>query len=224
MYKHIHSLPALLLAATLCFTACADKPNGDEATVTEEQMIANAVGGQIYTVDASSSKIRFTGYGVGKSHPGNFKLTEGRVLVNGDQVAGGDFTININSMEMEEQGAIFENKLKPHLLSGDFFDAAQYSNAKFEITGVEPFAGDGKDTSIVAGANFSVSGNLTLKGITKNVTFPAKVAVEGNTLMAKANFNIDRREWQMNYGNDNALGDKFISETVNVQVDIVANK
>eukprot|EP01030_Chromulinospumella_sphaerica_P034670 gene34670-biopygen21814 len=100
---------------------------------------------------------------------------------------------------------MIDNKLRPHLLSGDFFDAENFRTAKFELTKVEPYANDGKDTSIVDGANFSVSGNLTLKGETKNVTFPAKIDMDGNALKAKANFNIDRREWQMAYGNDKTL-------------------
>ncbi len=77
---------------------------------------------------------------------------------------------------------------------------------------------------MVAGANFSVSGNLTLKETTKNITFPAKVDLDGNKLKAKGNFNIDRTQWKMNYGNDKTLGDKFISETVNIELDLEANK
>jgi polyisoprenoid-binding protein YceI len=127
-------------------------------------------------------------------------------------------------MEVEEEGDMFQNKLKPHLLSGDFFDADKFGTAKFEITKVEPYASDGKDTSIVAGANFSISGNLTLKETTKNITFPAKVDLDGSTLKAKGNFNIDRTQWKMNYGNDKTLGDKFISETVNIELDLEARK
>jgi polyisoprenoid-binding protein YceI len=76
----------------------------------------------------------------------------------------------------------------------------------------------------VEGANFTVSGNLTLKDQTKNVSFPAKIDLDDNTLKAKANFDIDRRQWQMNYGNDKTLGDKFISETVNIELDLQAKK
>jgi polyisoprenoid-binding protein YceI len=60
--------------------------------------------------------------------------------------------------------------------------------------------------------------------VTKNIKFPARVDLDGNTLKAKANFDIDRRDWQMNYGNDKTLGDKFISETVNVELDLEAEQ
>lgn len=217
-----HTLVALAAAATFAFASCSDEPKGDNAAITEEQQPAAAAAGQSFTVDTSASRIRFTGYGVGKNHPGKFKLQSGTVAVSGGQVTGGDFLININSMEMEEKGDVFETKLRPHLLSGDFFDAANFGTARFEITKVEPYASDGKDTSVVAGANYSVSGNLTLKNQAKNVTFPAKIDIDANSVRAKANFNIDRREWQMAYGNDKSLGDKFISETVNIKLDVVA--
>ena len=58
--------------------------------------------------------------------------------------------------------------------------------------------------------------------MTKNITFPAQIDLDGNVLKAKANFDIDRRQWNMNYGNDKTLGDKFISETVNIEMDLQA--
>ncbi|PQJ09623.1 hypothetical protein CJD36_016930 [Flavipsychrobacter stenotrophus] len=223
MHKHIFLLPAVL-AATLSFTACSNAPKGDNAAITDAQKPGSTATGQSFVVDTGSSRVKFIGYGIGKNHPGNFHLSSGIVAVDGNRVSGGEFVININSMEMEQKEAMFQSKLRPHLLSGDFFDAAKFGTAKFVITKVEAYAGDGKDTSIVAGANFSVSGNLTLKGDTKNVTFPAKIDLDENTLKAKGNFNIDRRQWQMAYGNDKTLGDKFISETVNIKLDLEAKK
>jgi len=218
-----HTLIAMAAIATLSFAACSDQPKGDEATIVEEQVAGPAVG-DTYAVDTVASVVKFTGYGVGKSHPGKFHISSGTVAVAANSITGGEFVIDIHSMDMEEEGAMIDGKLRPHLLSGDFFDADNFRTAKFELTRVEPYASDGKDTSIVEGANFSVSGNLTLKGTTKNVTFPAKIDMDGNMLKAKANFNIDRREWQMAYGNDKTLGDKFISESVNIKLDIEAKK
>ena len=127
-------------------------------------------------------------------------------------------------MDLEQKGGMFDAKLRPHLMSGDFFDADKFSTAKFEITKVEPYQRNASDTSIVEGANFSVSGNFTLKDVTKNITFPARIDLDDNTLKAKGNFDIDRTQWNMNYGNDKTLGDKFISETVNIELNLVAKK
>jgi polyisoprenoid-binding protein YceI len=208
----------------LAVTSCNNAPKGDKAKIAEEQQADAVQSGEVFQVDTAGSHIRFTGNGVGKNHPGKFKLTSGNVSVANNQITGGTFDINIKSLEVEEKGDMFQSKLKPHLLSGDFFDAEKFGTAKFEITKVEPYKSDGKDTSLVKGANFNISGNLTLKDVTKNVTFPANVELDGDELEAKANFDIDRRQWQMNYGNDKTLGDKFISETVNIELDLKAKK
>jgi polyisoprenoid-binding protein YceI len=203
--------------------ACSDAPKGDNATITEEQKAAEAKG-QIFVVDTNDSRIRFTGHGVGKNHPGIFRLDSGTVAVTDEKITGGSFIIDIHSMDLEQKGGMFDEKLRPHLMSGDFFDAEKFRTAKFQITKIEPYERNDKDSSIVEGANFNISGNFTLKDVTKNITFPARIDLDGNTLKAKGNFDIDRRQWNMNYGNDKTLGDKFISEKVNIELDLKAKK
>jgi polyisoprenoid-binding protein YceI len=221
--KNLNLVNAGLFVSLLTISAvsCDNAAKGDKATITEEQKAPESSGRE-YTVDTSESRIKFTGYGVGKNHPGKFRLISGNVSVNNNKVTGGNFLIDIRSMEMEQKGEMFEKKLRPHLLSGDFFDAEKFGTAKFEITGCEPYEPNDKDTSIVKGANFNISGNLTIKDQTRNITFPAKVDLDDNTLKGKADFDIDRTQWKMNYGNDKTLGDKFISEKVNVELDLEA--
>lgn len=221
----LHNINVLLLfAAILAVAACERAPKGDKAKIDEKVERATPTG-QTYVVDTARSYVKFTGWGVGKNHPGMFKLNYGAAAVNRDSVSGGSFVIDIRSMKMEQKGRDIETKLRPHLLSGDFFDVDKFGTATFEITNVVPYDIE-KDTkkSIVEGANFFVSGNLTLKGVTKNISFPARIDLDGNTLEADANFDIDRRQWQMNYGNDRTLGDKFISETVNIKFHLEALK
>lgn len=221
MKKTTRILPVFLF--TWFAFACNEAPKGDNATITDKQQAAE-VKGQTFAADTSASRIRFTGHGVGKNHPGIFKLSSGTVAIDGNQLTGGNFVINIKSMELEEKGGMFDDKLRPHLMSGDFFDADKFGTARFEITKVEPYQRNSNDTSVVDGANFMISGNLTLKDATKNITFPARVDLDDNTLKAKGNFDIDRRQWSMNYGNDKTLGDKFISEKVNIELDLQAKK
>ncbi|OQP58969.1 YceI family protein [Niastella populi] len=205
-------------------TSCGGgSPKGDDATIQEKQETSEATGTQ-FAVDTNTSTIRFIGYGVGKNHPGKFKISSGTVALANNQITGGSFTIDIKSMDLEQKGGIFDSKLRPHLMSGDFFDADKFGTAKFEITGVQPYTESGSDTSVVAGANYMVSGNFTLKDVTKNISFPAKIDLDGNTLKAKSSFVIDRTQWQMRYGNDKTLGDKFISEKVDVELDLEAKK
>jgi polyisoprenoid-binding protein YceI len=220
--KRLYSITILYLLIT-SIPACSDAPKGDNATISAKQEASEAKG-QIFVADTTNSRIRFTGHGVGKNHPGIFKLSTGSLAVAGEQISGGSFIIDINSMELEQKGGMFDKKLRPHLMSGDFFDAEKFKTAKFEITKLEPYQPNSTDTSIIEGANFNVSGNFTLKDVTKNISFPARIDLDGNTIKARGNFNIDRRQWNMNYGNDKTLGDQFISETVNIELDIQAKK
>jgi polyisoprenoid-binding protein YceI len=213
------SVAVLLLLAV----ACDKTPKGDKAIITAEKTAADE-SGQIFVIDTADSYVRFIGNGVGKNHPGKFQLTSGEVGVSQGHITGGKFTINVNSLVMEQPGNMIKDKLRPHLLSGDFFDASKFGTATFEITKVEPYNPTDKDTSIVGGANFYISGNLTIKEDTKNISFPARIDLENATLNAKANFDIDRTQWKINYGNDKTLGDKFISETVNIEVSLTAMK
>ena len=119
---------------------------------------------------------------------------------------------------------MIQTKLKGHLLSPDFFDAEKFGTAKFEISSVEPYTAAAGAASVVEGANYTISGNLTLKDSTKNVSFPAAVTVSETEVTAKANFNIDRTQWGMSYGNDKSLKDKFISPEVNISLNIKAIK
>jgi polyisoprenoid-binding protein YceI len=221
----LHLLKTASLAIVLAFSiaACDKAPEGDNAKVGEQQQAA-AITGQTYTVDTAASRIRFVGNGVGKNHPGIFKLSSGTVAVENDKITGGQFTIDINSIKLEQQEGPIQNKLRPHLLSGDFFDVAKFNTAKFEITSVAPYSRTSADSSVVEGANFNVSGNFTLKDVTKNITFPARIDLDANTLKARGNFDIDRTQWNMNYRSDKSIGDAFISETVNIELDLQAKK
>jgi polyisoprenoid-binding protein YceI len=69
-----------------------------------------------------------------------------------------------------------------------------------------------------------VSGNLTLRDITKNISFPARVTIGASSLTAKADFNIDRTMWGMNYKGPNNPQDWFISKEVNLKLDLSASK
>ena len=211
----------MFVFAAVLIAACDKAPKGDQAIITD-QVLPKTGPGETFIIDTTSSYVRFTGHGVGKNHPGMFKLNYGTVTATDDQVTGGTFIMDITSLDLEQEGEMIDNKLRPHLLSGDFFNAASFGTSQFEITKVEPYKPKDGEKSLVEGANFSISGNLQIKDVTKNITFPARIDLDGDRLEADANFDIDRRQWRMNYGNDKTLGDKFISETVNIELHLEA--
>lgn len=109
--------------------------------------------------------------------------------------------------------------LVDHLKSADFFDVATHPEAKFEITSSEAVAGNDS-------INYKISGNLTLKGVDKNVTFGAKVTKDGEVYTAVSEkFAIDRTQWGVNYGSKSVfadLKDKIVSDNIELKIKIVA--
>jgi len=213
-----------IAAGSLIFAACQNAPKADKAEATEAQQVQQGTG-NIYKADLAQSHVEFIGTKPTGKHHGTFRLAEGQLNVNGGDVSGGKFIIDIRSLKVDDQDSTGNAKLGGHLMSPDFFDAAKDSTATFEITGVKA----GTDTAgnkeiVMKDATHTVTGNLTLKGVTKSISFPARLAVTDANVIADANFNIDRTQWNLSYGNDKSLGDHFIHPEVNIQLHIVANK
>ncbi|MFC4213515.1 YceI family protein [Pedobacter lithocola] len=167
-----------------------------------------------YTADASKSTITWVGKKVTGSHNGTIDLKSGSLNVDGKKVIGGTFTIDMNSIKDADGSA----KLEGHLKADDFFGVAKFPTSTFVITKV---AGSG--TSLV------VSGNLTIKGITKPLSFPATVAVNGDgTVSALAGkITVDRTKYDIRYGSKSffdSIGDKAIDDNFELSVKLVAKK
>lgn len=210
-------------AAVISLAACKSAPKADEAK-TEEQQAAAATEGTPYTV-APNQVVNFIGTKPVGEHKGTFNITEGTLFVKNDAVvSGGKFSFDIKSLKITDADTTGSAKLAGHLSSPDFFAADSFSTSTFEITSIDNYTPDSTNKLILDGATHTVKGNLTLKGVTKNVAFPAIINVTPTTVTAKANFNINRTDWGLVYGNDKSLGDKFIRPEVNINFDIVANK
>ena len=133
-------------------------------------------------------------------------------MVNENNLVGGNFVIDMPTIAVtgpEDVDEESNQKLLGHLKSADFFEVEKHPEATFEITSVTPFTGTVQDSTDARQASISeykvtdpthtISGNLTIKGITKNVTFPAKVSVTDNSVDALAKFNVDRTQWNVVY-------------------------
>lgn len=207
MKKIFASLFTIAIAISL-----ASCNNGNPSNASDAQTAAEGTGKEIQ-LDPKSSAVGFIGSGIGKEHPGAFNIKDGFVKVESGKITGGKLTIDIKSLKVSQPEEIYQTMLLPHLLSPDFFDAEKYPTATFEITQVsEPVVVE--DMSEAGTVN--ISGNLTLKNITKNITFPAVVKVSDTAVKGRGEVEIDRTQWEMHYGNDKNLGDKFISPTVKI--------
>jgi polyisoprenoid-binding protein YceI len=231
----------LFIAFSFLVLACS-KP-GETVETSEAQEVAEAEGATL-AVDPTTSKINWTGYKPTGKHFGFIPAVLGEVMVKGSELTGAKFVFDITGLKIEdmEESNEFYGKLYGHLQSPDFFDAANHPQAVFEITSVEPFgvaaiqdltqfpsANTPQKDSEIAPSNPThwISGNLTMRGTTKNIKFPAAVTITDGKVSAKAGFNIDRTAWGLSYGDESAAVDKakdqFIYNTVSVGFEITTN-
>ncbi len=211
-----------ITAAGLLLASCQDAPKADQAQTGDAQDV-QATTGVEYKANTSSSVVNWVGTKPVGQHTGSFKLEDGVLTVSENAIKGGEFIIDISSIDATDQDEEYNQKLEGHLLSADFFQADSFPTGKFVITEVKEGVPQSDDL-VMKDATHMITGNLTLKNITKSITFPAKVEMTDNGVSADASFNIDRTEWDMHYNDDKSLGDKFISHDVNLQVHLVAEK
>jgi polyisoprenoid-binding protein YceI len=214
----------LLSAATLLLTSCQDEPKADQAQTAEAQT-ATAATGATYKADLGQSYAEWTGTKPTGQHQGRMMLKDGSIMADAGNITGGRFEIDMTSLKIVDADTNGASKLAGHLSSPDFFETAKYPTSTFEITGVKA----GLDSAmmenlVMKDATHSVTGNFTMKGVTRSITFPARINMSEPGITADANFNIDRSEWGLVYGNDKGLGDKFIRPMVNIVLHLVANK
>jgi len=210
----------IFAAAGLMLASCQDAPKADKAEATAAQPVAPAATtATSYKVDVGQSKIEFIGTKPTGKHHGTFTFKEGSLAVENGAIKGGSFVIDMNTVKPDDQDSAKNAMLGGHLKSPDFFDAAKFGTGTFEITGVTA----GVDSSAKSkDATHTVTGNLVLKGISKSISFPARVNMTDMTITADANFNIDRKEWGI--GEVASLKDKLISPTVNITLHVVCSK
>ena len=213
--------------ASVVLASCGGS-NGDKVQTTEEQVVAEQVGAS-YSVDAAASDVKWKGYHKGGFDPrfGTLK-TDGTVAVENGVITGGSFTIDMNSVATDEAsvdplttGGKTAADLDGHLKNEDFFEVETYPTAKFEITGVSAFDA-ATDSSVLEGATNIVSGNLTIKDKTVNVSFPAIVTVSEDALGLQSKFTIHRQDWGLTYGTEGDAKDWMISQEVDMELNIVA--
>jgi polyisoprenoid-binding protein YceI len=170
-----------------------------------------------FKVDSKASSLKWHGEKVLGEHWGYVTIDNGWVKKDGENYTG-EFWIDMTTITDEDiQDKATREKFVGHLKSDDFFNVDDYKMSSFKITKIEKK--DYKDF------NYVVVGDLTIKGITKQISFPAKIEFKDNKMHAKANFDINRTWWDIKYGSGNffeGLGDKMIYDNVDFELDLVA--
>lgn len=178
--------------------------------------IGTALSAQTYLIDTDMSVIKWTGKKVTGQHEGTIKLQTGTMLQQGEVFAG-IFGVDMTSMVCTDLDEKKGGNLVGHLSSEDFFAVEKYNSAIFNLRSMSP-NDDG---------TYTVSGDLTIKGITNEISFPATVTLMDGEMKANANFTIDRTKWDIKYGSgsffDN-LGDKAIYDDIHFELTLVSRR
>jgi len=174
-------------------------------------------GKETLKANTTASTIAWVAKKVGGQHDGIVNLKEGSLEVTDNVITGGSFVIDMTSLECKDLTGEYKGKLEGHLKSDDFFAVASNPIASFVVTSAIP-----QGTGL-----YKIVGNLTIKGITKEIKFPATVTTEGNKTTANANITVDRSEFNVRYGSSSffeGLGDKVIYDDFTLAVTLVASK
>ncbi len=224
--------PVVLFFSFFLF-ACANAPDAEKAKTSEAKEVSAATG-QTLKVDTTESKIEWVATKVSGYHTGTVNVKNGELSIQDGKITGGNFVMDMNSIVVSGPPGSDEksnNKLLGHLKSPDFFEVSAHPIASFVITSVAPYSGSVKDTTDprqesiskykVANPTHIVSGNLTIKGIAKNIDFPASIVIADNSANAIAKFNIDRTQWNIIYP---GKPDDLIRNDIHLGVSLKAKK
>lgn len=182
--RHILSLLVITTALVGCKNPGADvAPASVEAAPESEAKAAPGKPLASLSIDPSNSKVEFVGAKVTASHPGGFTDFSGKLDL-GDPLEQSRIEITIQTASLYAD----KEKLTKHLKSPDFFDVAQFPTALFRSTEIKK-----------EGEGHLISGDLTLHGVTKRISFPASVAVTEAQVSANSEFSIDRKDFGIVY-------------------------
>jgi polyisoprenoid-binding protein YceI len=172
-------------------------------------------------VDAKASTFKWHAKKVTGEHMGTVNFSTGNIVVENGIIKGGTIEMDMTTIDVTDLQGEWRDKLIGHLKSEDFFSVEKHNKATLVIKRAEAIKGS------KTAENFTVTADLTIKGITKEVVFPAIIIMKDGTITANADFNIDRTKWDIRYGSKSffeGIGDKAIDNDFNVKVRVVAGR
>ena len=149
-----------------------------------------------------NTEIEWTGYKIVGSHSGSFLMYEGTIDLPDGTLGGAHFDVIIETMSV-----ITDNETLTGVVKGDsFFDVNDFPEATFVSTGVDP-----------DGEAYLVTGDLTLRDVTKTIRFPASMSVDDGVFTLTAEFTVNRRDWGIVY---DGIGDNLLKDEVLISLQV----
>ncbi|KAA1245634.1 YceI family protein [Aquimarina sp. RZ0] len=216
------NLLAIILLFTIFQSCKGEKKNETEASDAKQITEAPAVAVS-YIVDSASSIVEWTGKKPVGKHNGTVNISKGKIQTQDGKIQSGSFIIDMTSITVTDLEGDEKASLEGHLKGATdesqdhFFNVSKFPSASFDLTGI----------SEKEGKTF-IEGNLTIKGIKKNISFPAITTTEGDTMSLTTEvFTVNRTEWGVNYASKSVftdIGDKFINDDIELKISLKAKK
>ncbi len=203
---------AVVVISTVLFSCKGEKK--EKIVVKEEVKVEKT--NMVNNLDLTTSVMTWKGTKPTGSHNGTVSFTSGGMVIENGVLKEGEFVVDMSTIKnIDMAGSEGAGKIEKHLKAPDFFDVALYPTSKFVITSVLEVEG-----------SMAVTGNLTIKDVTKSITIPASVStVDGVTTFKSKLFNIDRADFNVKYGSKRwieGLKDKFIDDLVEMSFTVVS--
>ncbi|MFN8711227.1 MAG: YceI family protein [Bacteroidota bacterium] len=170
-----------------------------------------------YTFVSDSCTLVWTGKKAIGSHTGNIKITAGNIKLDSNMISG-EFVIDMKSITCTDITDSSNNKdFVGHMMADDFFGVAANPTAKISLK---------KIAALDDKSNYLITADLTIKGITNEITFPAHIVTEAGRMSVSADIVVDRTRWGIIYNSPTAgaLGDKFIYDNFNLAINLKGKK
>ncbi|MFT4760636.1 MAG: polyisoprenoid-binding protein YceI [Paraglaciecola sp.] len=164
-------------------------------------------------INTEKSVVSWKGYKVTGEHAGTIAVKNGELTFDNGKLTGGSFDIDMTTITCTDLEGDWAKKLEGHLKSADFFGVENHPTAKFVIT---------KVASRGAAGEYKITGNLSIKDITKEIRFNATASKTGAT----AEIQLDRTDFDVKYGSGSffdSLGDKTIYDEFDLNVKLMLN-
>jgi hypothetical protein len=203
------------IASILLLNSCGMEKSESKGSQTKninliESKNLEEVNQEIYKVKKdSSSLLVWTGSALGKAHFGTVDF-EGSLGASDGKLMSGLLIFDMRTINTQDLVGSSKEKLDNHLKNKDFFNIEQFPSAQLAI---KSFDGE------------NLIGDLTIKEITKEITFPAELKIKTNSIIGKANFTINRTDYGILYNSGNFFDiteDFIISDEIDFKVSIKA--
>lgn len=199
------------------FISCTPK-NAEEAKTGDAKKVTKSVG-ETYSLNTSATIIQWRGTKPGGEHHGSINTKEGKLILENNTIIGGSISIDMNSIINTDLESEMNAKLVGHLKSKDFFHTQEFPYALFKIISISKFEGELPETGIKPSHN--ITGNLSMRGETKSISFPIMITINDSIIIAETNeFALNRTLWGVNFKSKSIFDefkDDFIGDMMNLR-------